>query len=379
MHQERIWTLLSRKLSGEATSAELFELESLLEANPGINLPVEMAEEYWNIPAEADEDFLEATYHLHTQRLKNLGHDLEVSKTEDAGLLNIEESGFVSRKRILWGSGVLAAVALVFILVFSRGTKMAATGAAETAASEVSTKNGSRTKIMLPDGTQVWLNSDSRLVYDNEHFGDGTKEIREVSLTGEAYFDVVKNPARPFIIHTDKINIKVLGTAFNVKAYPEDKQTETSLIRGKIEVTIKNRPNDKIILSPNEKLVVENNEIINRKTKALPASGRTEMVADTVPSQVSINKLVYSPLDNSIAETGWVYNRLVFRDETFEDVALKMERWYNTEIEIQGEALKQLHLNGSFANESVTQALDALKISFAFKYRREGQKIIIYH
>lgn len=375
MNKDRIWTLLSRKLAGEATAAELVELEGILEQFPDMNIPATLVDEHWNIPAEADHDFLEATYHLHTQRLKKLGHDLELTRHEDAGTLNLEDNGHsAGRKRILWGTGVMAAAALVFVLFFSRGTS-AEQGITKVAESEVSTKNGSRSKITLPDGTQVWLNSDSKLVYDNEHFGNGT---REVSLTGEAYFDVVKNTAKPFIIHTQKINIKVLGTAFNVKAYPEDKLTETSLIRGKIEVTIKNRPNDKIILSPNEKLVVENNEIVDRKVKALPA-GRTELPEDTVPPQVSVNKLVPSASDKSIVETAWVNNRLVFRDESFEEVAVKMERWYNTEIEIQGEELKQQHLNGVFMSESVTQALDALKISIAFKYRLEGGKIIIYH
>lgn len=291
------------------------------------------------------------------------------------GSLNIEDAAVSRRRRILWGSSIMAAAVLVFILFFTRSAEVTE-GLPKAAKSEVSTKNGSRSKITLPDGTQVWLNSDSRLVYDNENFAAG---IREVTLTGEAYFDVVKNTAKPFIIHTKKINIKVLGTAFNVKAYPEDKQTETSLIRGSIEVTIKNRPNDKIILSPNEKLIVENNEVVSRKAKAVPVAARTELTADTVPPQVSVNKLVYNPADNSIAETAWVNNRLVFRDESFEAVALKMERWYNAEIEIQGDELKQLRLNGIFMNETVNQALDALKISFAFKYRQEGQKIIIYH
>lgn len=378
MNKDRIWTLLSRKLSGEATTAELSELNDLLSIYPDSQIPVEVINEYWEIPVEADEEFIEATFHLHTLRLKELGHDLEVNRQEVTGSFNLEDESFTNtnrRKRVLWGSSILAAALLIFFLIFSRGTDIP-TGSAKIAESEVRTKNGSRSQITLPDGTQVWLNSDSKLVYDNDNFAKG---IREVSLTGEAYFDVVKNPARPFIIHTQKINIKVLGTAFNVKAYPEDKQTETSLIRGSIEVTIKNRPNDKIILSPNEKLIVENNDVVDRKTKAIPVAGRTELIADTVPPQVSVNKLIYNPSDNSIVETAWVNNRLVFRDESFEEVALKMERWYNAEIEIQGEELKQLRLNGIFMNETVSQALDALKISFSFKYRQEGQKFIIYH
>lgn len=376
MNKDRIWTLLSRKLSGEATAAELCELNVLLNENPDAGMPVEIISEYWDIPSETDHDFLEATYHLHTLRLKDAGHDLEINKQEITGSINIDDTIPANRrKRILWSTSVLASVVLALIFVLSRGSETTS-NVPKIAASEVSTKNGSRSKITLPDGTQVWLNSDSKLVYDNDNFAKG---VREVSLSGEAYFDVVKNPAKPFIIHTKKINIKVLGTAFNVKAYPEDKQTETSLIRGSIEVTIKNRPNDKIILSPNEKLIVENNEVVSRKVKAIPVAGRTELVADTVPPQVSVNKLVYNPSDNSIAETAWVNNRLVFRDESFEEVALKMERWYNTEIEIQGDELKELRLNGIFVNETVSQALDALKISFSFKYRQEGTKIIIYH
>ncbi len=377
MKKDRIWTLLSRKLSGEATNAELHELEELLQLYPDVELPANLVTEYWNIPAEADPDFLEATYHLHTQRLKEIGHDLETYRHDDAGEFNLAEANTANSKRrklYMWGGSIMAASALIAAFIFLPGSQNG-NSAAKPAASEVSTKNGSRSKITLPDGTQVWLNSDSKLVYDNEHFGDG---VREVSLTGEAYFDVVKNPAKPFIIHTSKINVKVLGTVFNVKAYPDDKQTETSLIRGSVEVTIKNRPNDKIILSPNEKLIVENNDVVNRRIHAT-AAARQEMPVDTTPPLVSVSKLIYNPADSTVAETAWVNSRLSFRDESFEDVAVKMQRWYNTEIEIEGDALKKRHLNGVFVNESVTQALDALKLSFPFKYRQQGAKIIIYH
>ncbi len=124
---------------------------------------------------------------------------------------------------------------------------------------EISTRPGSKSKVELPDGSVVWLNAGSTLTYDKD-FG---KENRAVTLIGEGFFDVTKNKEKPFIISTESISIKVLGTVFNVKAYKEDKQTETSLIHGSIEVTIKNRPNDKIILSPSEKLIVENSILKN--------------------------------------------------------------------------------------------------------------------
>ena len=124
MHKDRIWTLLSRKLSGEATGAELCELTGLLNENPGIGTPVELISEYWDIPSETDEDFLEATYHLHTLRLKEAGHDLDFNKQEITGSLNIDDTINTNRrKRVLWSSSLLAAVVLALIFVLSRGSE----------------------------------------------------------------------------------------------------------------------------------------------------------------------------------------------------------------------------------------------------------------
>src|SRR5260221_1009127 len=124
----------------------------------------------------------------------------------------------------------------------------------EKAISRITTKNGSKTNLLLPDGTRVWLNAGSSITYDSSY----DKMMREVILSGEGYFDVVRNKEKPFIIHAAKINIKVLGTQFNVKSYPTDNTTEASLIHGSIEVTFRDKPNKKIILKPNEKIVVDN-------------------------------------------------------------------------------------------------------------------------
>ena len=155
---------------------------------------------------------------------------------------------------------------------------------------------------------------------------------------------------------------------FNVKAYPEDKQTETSHIKGRIEVTIKNRPDDKIILSPNEKLIVEN-ELIEAQKK--------QKTIDLLPA-VSINKLKFITPDSSVAENQWVENKLVFRDQTFEELAIMMERWYNVKIEIQSEGLKLNRMNGNFEKETVDQAIEALKLIIPFKTIQKGNTIIIY-
>src|SRR5690606_31670859 len=117
---------------------------------------------------------------------------------------------------------------------------------------EIVAERGVRKQLVLPDGTKVWLNADSRLVYDGLLEGD----TREVRLEGEAYFDVTRNVNRPFIITTDKISIRVLGTTFNVKAYPDDARTEATLISGEIELSVNDRPREKILMQPNEKVAV---------------------------------------------------------------------------------------------------------------------------
>jgi transmembrane sensor len=373
MHRERIWTLMSRKLSGEATGAELAELDELIKIHPDTDIPVQFVNEFWAIPAEADEDFLEATFHLHTERLKEKGFDLDAGKQE-TGSLNLDFSEQKGKhKKIFWIGALVTLVAAVILTGFFYNT--ATTPAKDKIAkSEVSTKNGSRTKIQLPDGSTVWLNSSSKLVYDNDHFGTG---IREVSLTGEAYFDVVKNPAKPFVIHTAKMDIKVLGTAFNVKCYPGEKTTETSLIRGSVEVTLKDRQ-EKIMMKPNEKLIINNDEVKQTVEPVKPIiASQKAVVLKERPIIELRNHLTLYPADNSIVETAWKENRLVFSSETLEEIALKMERWYGVNIIIASEKLKKELLTGAFEVETIYQALDALQLTTPFAYKMDKNVITI--
>ncbi len=369
-HKDRIWTLMSRKLSEAASAAELIELNDLIKGHPDADIPVQFINRFWTLPAETDDEFLEATFHLHNQRLKEKGFDLDINKHE-TGSLNLDAPVNKKRELLLFAGAIAIAAVIVFFSFFYTTTESAGTTTAdaEKAHSEVSTKNGSRTKIQLPDGSSVWLNSSSKLTYNNEHFGTA---IREVTLTGEAYFDVVKNPSKPFIIHTEKMDIKVLGTAFNVKCYPGEKNSETSLIRGSIEVTLKDRQ-EKIIMKPSEKLILNNDEVKPEKTNS-PLQ-KTES-AHPVPI-IELSHLTFYPTDNSIVETGWVENRLVFTGETLEDIAVKMERWYGVNIIISNEKLKKELLTGVFEKETIYQALNALQITTPFTYKVDKNVIII--
>jgi ferric-dicitrate binding protein FerR (iron transport regulator) len=377
MIKDRIWTLVSRKLSGEALASELTELNDLIKVQANADLYLHAIEEYWNIPSETDEEFLEATYHIHLNRLRERGFDLESDRDrEEATALyfdyEAESPKRLQFKKIILTTSLVAAFALVYFILFNVENAAKKATSNKIAQSEVSTKSGSRTKIQLPDGSSVWLNGSSKLVYDNTNFGE---TIREVTLTGEGYFDVVKNKEKPFIIHANKINIKVLGTAFNVKAYPGEKNTETSLVRGSIEVTMKDRK-DKIMMKPNDKLIIPNevNDLSNLGT--LIKKNKSATIEEPV---ISMRHLTLAKDESTIIETAWVDNKLVFDHETFEEVALKMEKWYGVTINFADEQLKLQPLTGTFEKETVTEALDALQLSRTiFKYKINNQTISIF-
>ena len=370
MPRDRIFTLIARKLAKEATSAELMELDGLLKLHPEADLPVQIVEEFWNIPTETDEEeFLEATFHLHTEILNKKGFNLNTYQSE-TGALTIENHQNIPKKNRLL---IIAAtcIVLVCLVLFGIYNKNENPIANKIANSEVSTKKGSRTKVQLPDGTTVWLNSSSKLTYDNQNFGN---TVREVSLIGEAYFDVVKNKTKPFIIHTANMDIKVLGTVFNVKCYPGEKTTETSLIRGSVEVSLKDRQ-EKILMKPNEKLIVINEDKIPAEKTTSTADKKT--AANIYKPIIELSHLTLYPTSNEIVETGWVQNKLVFTNESLEDVASKMQRWYSVSIVIKNESLKKELLTGIFERETIQQALKALQYTTRFTYKTTKDTIII--
>jgi ferric-dicitrate binding protein FerR (iron transport regulator) len=365
-YQERFWVLLSKKLSGEAKPTELNELEDLITDHPEWQYAIQNLEDLWKHQEEKDYQQEEDAYLLHLHRMKEMNipfGDGPVDVPAAAGSVKM-------RIRKYWiAAAVVAVLFLSGLFIFKKGNTDDDQKGIAAEVNEISTKPGSKSKVQLPDGTIVLLNAGSQLTYSKEY----GKKTREVNLTGEAFFDVKENKGLPFIIHTSHINIKVLGTVFNVKAYPEDKKTEASLIKGKIEVTIKNRPNDKIILSASEKLVVENNDSDYEKETF---KGKNSPPDEIYP-MIAVNKLKYSPADSSIAEIQWTENKLVFRDESFADLATSMERWYAVKIDLTDPSLADTRLTGIFENETIEQALDALKVTLPFNYEKNGTRIII--
>lgn len=367
MTQNRAYILLTRKLNGEANDSEISELNRLLEQNPEFNQLAGRISTHWTTQHDSDEEFLEATYLLHLERLKERG---EVINTHDNSLEEIIEpvSEKKSRKKILiWALPAVLIIAVASWLFTGKEQEKPAP-LAISGNNQISTRNGSRTKVDLPDGSSVWLNAGSKLEYD-KLFGN---ELREVYLTGEAYFDVVKNPDKPFIVHTKAAKVKVLGTAFNVRSYPEDNKIETSVIHGSVEVTLNKRPEEKWILKPNEKLEILNEYVAPQlRERVVEAKKITEPV-------IAKKKLTYLPGEKNSVETAWTFNILSFRDENFSEVSKKMARWYNVEFVFKNKELEDMMLYGSFTTETINEAMEALQYSFKFRYDIKDKVVTIY-
>lgn len=208
---------------------------------------------------------------------------------------------------------------------------------------------GQRKQITLPDQSVVWLNAGSRIIYP-ERFNN---RIRQVYVTGEAYIDVAKDPSRPFYVAASNVNIRVLGTKFNVKSYPEESKTEVSLLEGSIA------------------LEVDCNGVLKKYT----LSPGTFMSFDRLTGQTEA-------LQFSVREyNSWsdVSSGLYFRNLTLEEIARELERNFDVRIVIRDEKLKHEKYYASFVNgESVTDILTALNVGGSMRFSRQNGVIDIY-
>jgi ferric-dicitrate binding protein FerR (iron transport regulator) len=227
---------------------------------------------------------------------------------------------------------------------------------------------GSKSKLTLPDETEIWLNSGSTIKYPAKF----STTRREVFLEGEAFFDVRRDESRPFFVRTSEINIRVLGTKFNVKSYPDEKFVETTVISGSVEIETKPAGSSSkqfLKLEPNQKATfskaVQESELLKREEH--PGKIKPKPVG-----RVYVNKTI-----NTEIETAWKDNKLIFSRERFEDILIRLERWYDVDIVLEADNLRDYRYTGTFEKESLEQALEALKLTTPFEYSIDKNNIIL--
>jgi transmembrane sensor len=352
MKEESFWLLVSLKLSGEASPEELDMLERLLAEHPELQPRLEALGDWYSHAAPSRPGMKKGALQRHLQRL----HLQQPLPSRRRG----------GRRLFLLAAGIAASIAGLGFFIYPLLPKKATPPVAQNS---VSTKPGSKSKIQLPDGSQVWLNADSRLIYGEGFQGNA----REVQLCGEAYFDVAKDARRPFIIHTRTIDVLVLGTSLNVRSYANEKNTEAVLIHGSVQISLHDDPNKKIILRPNDKLVVPNNNLPPAPGGKAPATPKDEDTARVL----ALRKAHFKGNDSVATEVLWMKNKLAFDKESLEDVALRLERWFNVKLTITNQQLKQTEYSGVFEYETLPQVMEALRLTGNFHYSiRRGEVTI---
>ncbi|HVG14613.1 MAG TPA: FecR family protein [Chitinophagaceae bacterium] len=366
---DRFHYLVGKRLAKSASNSEEEELDELLNRYQELKqvYRILFLQQFQKDSFNTEQAEQAYATHFVKMQLSEQFESTEETVVEEAK----KESSPGRRKGVLWTTSIAACLLLLsgswYILNHKTSSAKSTTRIAKN---EVVTKKGSKSKIVLPDGTQVWLNGDSKIIYS----GDFQGTTREMQLIGEAYFDVKKDKSRPFIIHTKSIDVRVLGTAFNVRSYPSEKTTETSLIRGSVEVVLHNIPGKKsIILKPNEKLTVKNVVSGTRDS----GCARTAMITPGRSNGVALGKIHFTKQDSSVVETSWTENKLVFDDEPFERVVANIERWYNVEFIIKNKKIKSKRFSADFENKSLSQVLEALSLALKFKYHIEDNRIIL--
>jgi transmembrane sensor len=364
----RLWLLLSRRLSDEISSEEMAELQELVQQSPDKQYLLEILQAYFAAPfsdtTSADSGNLDLEQRF--QRILHTGDD-EWSSPLPPPVVRL------SLRRILPYAAAAAAIFfLAWGIYFVRTHREPAEASPSLAGGEVIARPGARTRLVLPDSTQVWLNSNSKLKYAS----DFNTQSRDVELEGEAYFEVAKDPQRPFTVHAASINIRVLGTVFTVKSYAQDETIEATLLKGAIEISRRDNPNaPTVILKPNEKF------ILNKHLPVLAAHPADIIpphpAAATIPD-ISVNAISGNVPDSDKVETAWLYNKLVFNGDSFKELAEKMERWYNVKIKFANESLYKYHFGGAFAGETIDDALKALQLTANFTYKTNGNEIVLY-
>jgi transmembrane sensor len=202
---------------------------------------------------------------------------------------------------------------------------------------EIESPAWTRAHFNLPDGTTGWLNSNSSVRYK----GDFTSD-RQVTLRGEAYFDVYKDTKRPFRVNTNEVQIRVLGTRFNIASYDNEKNVEVVLEEGKLVITDKEMTKT-CTMNPNDLVTYD--------------KAQKDIVVESVQPQKYLS---------------WTEGKLIFRNDPLDVIARRLERWYNIDVEVIGEIPKDIRLRATFIDEGLEEVLELLKRSLPIDFKIEN-------
>ena len=343
MNNNDFLLLVCKKLAGEATDAELKELDLLLNSDAELALQYKLQQQFWEQHDSPNQQVVEDGLQKLLQRLY----------LPTTNVVNIEaglKKSLFSRYRLsIAVAASVAALVAVTIFLTQQPREISSVSNLASFEKKQNTK-GIKSTIQLADGSKVWLNADSKIQYPETFEG----HTREVYLNGEAFFEVARNPEKPFIIHLANGTVRVLGTSFNIRAYDNEKVVETSVSTGKVAFIPKykndHKKADTVFLTPNNKVRYLFNA---EKIAVLPT--------------LAIN------------DKAWTEGKMIFKAMRLEDIATELERNFGKKVLFRDQATKDYILTGSFQNNTLEEVMYYFSLSKSKKiyYKITNNELLI--
>jgi ferric-dicitrate binding protein FerR (iron transport regulator) len=340
-------------LSGELTTSETEILNRWLEKSEIHKLIFDQFSDIWKASS-------------HTKLSKQIDADKAWKDLQNQ--INIQDKNKI---KIVWNEIIrIAAVFLIALFMGGLGyyfIDQKKETIADPLYVEYVSPLGSRSFVILADGSKVWLNAGSTLKYKNTY---GVNN-RDLLLTGEAFFEVEKNKELPFVVKTSEIDVIALGTKFNVKAYCEEKTIETTLIEGsvKLESTSVNLK-ENILLKPNDRAVFTKSkqsiELIAQNNQ-----NNNQVITTVKPKLEIIESVEPEPI------ISWKDQRWVINNEKLSDLAVKLERRFDVNFIFDNDLVKDYSFRGTLEDETLGQIMEAIKFSSHINYVIDKKTVYI--
>lgn len=327
-------SLLKKYLCNSCTDEELESVVEWLKSHKGSIEGKSMLHELWEELTD-EGDFHDIDF---SQLLDTIHHNINLSETR----LLIDESGqnLIKGRRIGSLLKVITRAAAVLFLplagVLAWHLSQNASAEQNLSYNESFSSVDAITKVILPDGTKVWLNHSSSIKYPAVFNG----KSRDVELNGEAYFEVTHNPKIPFVVNVGDLQVCAHGTTFNIYGYTEDERIETSLIEGNVEIKKKN------------------------------------IDGTTISYQMKpLDRFIYSKSDKKITSSkcefknyAWKDGKLVFKNASIDEVVKKLSRWYNVDISLKDSILNNFTYTATINQETLPQVLELISLATPVNY-----------
>lgn len=281
------------------------------------------------------------SYRANPDEVSLIGEELKAEMLQNIRARVKSPARTVGRNGWLRAAAVISIVLVSSYFLINRfGLPGAGTQSPIAKIKEVQTSKGQKLDIRLPDGSRIKLNANSTISYPEKF----SEEIREVTLDGEAYFDVTPMPSRPFIVHTANASTQVLGTSFNV--FSGEELTAVTLVEGKVNVSIPN--GQKALLAPNQQATI------------------VKGAATIDTRKVDVEKYV-----------GWKNNTLHFNNITLREAFTTIENWYNVKVEVKNPQLLNCTINSKYQNESLENVLNSFRFMLKMDFAINGQQVTV--